>query len=171
MIDHDDYWGHSEILLRRLQPSCPEIDLRRAVSAAYYGLFHALSNESASLVTSDNAVLRNQVRRSFNHRTMRSVCDTLVRGQSRALPPPYDRLMPETIDPYLFAVAEAFVELQEARHTADYDLQATFSRNEATRLTALASNSWNLLRHIRQLPETLVFLTALLLADRWTRGG
>ena len=171
MIDQDDYWGHAEALIRHGLRLPDEISCRRAISATYYGLFHALCNESAALIAPSDPVLRNQVRRSFNHRTMRNVCDSFVKAQGKSFPQPYDRLLPASPNAGLFLVAEAFTELQEARHTADYDLAATISWNEANRLTILGYTAWTLCKTILLLPETQVFLTALLLSDRWTRRG
>jgi len=64
-----------------------------------------------------------------------------------------------------------FLELQEARNQADYDLLSTVSVRDTDHLITVARRAVRDLRVIESLPETSVFLTALLLADRWTRRG
>ena len=71
-------------------------------------------------------------------------------------------------DPRLRDVAAAFIELQEARHRADYDL-AAFSWPDGPRLVALATKSYETWFEIRAEPEAAVFLTALLLGRRLYR--
>lgn len=166
----EEYFDHANMLLwRGSEPS--RVDVRRAISAAYYGLFHALTESGAKLsrVTSDE--VRNQIRRAYNHGTMRKACEIFGRLSARPAPPPYDVIIPEAADPRLFEVAAGFVELQEARNRADYDMLSTLSVFDADRLVAVGERALRQFRDIEYLPETAVFLTALLLADRWPRRG
>ena len=75
------------------------------------------------------------------------------------------------MSPELIVVAQAFELLQENRFIADYDLLATFGFEDAERLVELAEAALTALDAVRTRPETTIFLTALLLADRWTRRG
>lgn len=59
-------------------------------------------------------------------------------------------------------VAEAFVELQQARHEADYDSFRTFTRAEALDLVDLAEQAFVNWRTIRRTIPADVFLAALL---------
>lgn len=119
-----------------------DVELRRALSAAYYGLFHRLTTAGSMPFAASGDALRFQVARAFSHLAMRKVCDAYVRSPARPFPASLRRLNPVAPDRRLSAVAGAFAQLQEGRHAADYDLS-----------TAIEIRA------------------ALLLADRWTRRG
>ena len=52
-----------------------EVRIRRAVSAAYYALYHALADDGARQVAGSNySELQFRVRRVFEHTEMREVC-------------------------------------------------------------------------------------------------
>lgn len=115
--------------------------------------------------------LRFQVTRVFNHTAMRKVCDAYVRSPQRPFPPALEHLCPQPPDPRLIGIAAAFVDLQDGRHAVDYDLSAMIEARYAIGLVAVAATALANFDAIQSLPETTVFLTALLLADRWTRRG
>jgi hypothetical protein len=69
----------------------------------------------------------------------------------------------------LTEIAATFVELQEARQRADYDLTQTFGRVQVIGYvddTRLAMAKWET---IRNNPNANVFLAALLVHNRWNR--
>jgi hypothetical protein len=70
-------------------------------------------------------------------------------------------------------VATAFVNLQEARHDADYNLAKAFSRAEARRLVAQvdqAFRDWNAVVAMPSHNEICeLFLASLLLGERWKK--
>lgn len=65
--------------------------------------------------------LRNRVRGAFSHADMKNVCEQFRRGQIGHLPPTTQALIDPPLPIDLAIIADAFVELQEARHAADYD--------------------------------------------------
>jgi len=71
--------------------------------------------------------------------------------------------------PDLKSVASAFVSLQEARHTADYDLSRTFRRQEALDLVESARQAFQAWERVRRLDDARVYLACFLLWKRWTR--
>ena len=92
------------------------IFLRRAVSDAYYSLFHALAFLCADTlvgVTKRNSVSWRRVYRSLEHGRAKS---ELQRSDVRSL------------DVGIARIASAFVQLQEERHKADYDPAFTLRR-------------------------------------------
>ena len=113
-----------------------QANLRRAVSSAYYALFHALVDEACRAVMGsqhDQAPYRHVLARGFAHGTMKQACasfsgGTLKAAVAKGLPPTFQ--IPNEIR----AVATAFVELQENRHLADYDLTERFSRSDVMAL-------------------------------------
>ena len=148
-----------------------EVDLRRAASAAYYALFHTLAAAGAQIIAPANDPLQNQVTRAFSHTAMRKVCDAYVRSPGQPFPPSAAHLNPSQPNKQLVNVAAAFTQLQEARHTADYDLSFTVLYTDAVRLVQTGESALADFAAIQALPETQVFLTALLLSDKWTRRG
>jgi hypothetical protein len=99
-----------------------QADLRRAISSAYYAVFHRVMTETADQFV--GRTLRNTRRyalvyRSVEHRTLKGVCDE-VRKQT--LPKKYAPFVPAGgFDAQLSAFATASIDLQELRHSADYD--------------------------------------------------
>lgn len=107
-----------------------QVDLRRAISSAYYALFHAVVTEAT-----DDFVGRTHrqtprymlVYRSVGHKSLRRLCEDIVKEN---LPSRYSRFAPEGgFGPDLQFFANTLVELQDRRHLADYDplLRATRS--------------------------------------------
>lgn len=175
MIDPSEFGTHAWDLVfkpsghSRRDPT--EIELRRALSSAYYGLFHCLTTAGSMPFTAGGEAIRFQAARAFNHSAMRKVCDAYVRSPLRPFAPPLEHLSPHAPDRRLIRVAAAFGQLQDGRHAADYDLSASIDFDyvaQLVRVARLAHAQWY---DIKSLPETTVFLTALLLADRWTRRG
>ncbi len=87
------------------------------------------------------------------------------------MPRPWHRRTASSLPPDLVAVASAFIELQEARHEADYNLAPTFYRSSVNDLIEQADRAvkdWKKLKESH--PDTAeVFLLALLLGDRVRR--
>src|SRR5205814_8088527 len=99
-----------------------QADLRRAISTAYYAVFHAVAAEAA-----DELVGRTQrdssryalVYRSIEHGRLRGVCQDIVKS---TLPAKYANYLPSGgRGTDSLAVATAISELPERRHSADYD--------------------------------------------------
>jgi hypothetical protein len=108
--------------------------------------------------------LRDQAQRAFTHGEMRSACEVFSRSSKT-----YSHLLVPPFASELQSVAAAFVELQQLRHAADYDLSQTFDRTnvlEAIELARTAMTDWN---KVRNTPNSNVFLAALLLHNRWNR--
>lgn len=174
-MDGSEFQAHARDLIApspsRLALDPTEVELRRAVSSAYYALFHCLTSAGSQIFLSGGDPLRNQVTRAFNHTAMRKVCDAYVRSPIRPFPPPLDQLNPGVPNARLINVAATFARLQDARHTADYDLAALVEYAATAQLVRAADAALTDFAAVQALPETQVFLTALLLADRWTRRG
>ena len=98
-----------------------QASLRRAVSTAYYALFHLLIDEAVG--NWGVARQRSILARTFDHGKMKGVCEDQVRSF-------YSSGQPSSAA-QLKNVAQAFVQLQEKRHTADYDNAFVWSRDNA----------------------------------------
>jgi uncharacterized protein (UPF0332 family) len=165
MAFHDDLLEQARVLARLDKRRPKQANLRRAVSAAYYALFHLLTNEGARKITPAGPQrLLSQVSRAFEHATMRHVCKSLLAPNSALVTAFHLR---PTDD--LRAVAEAFNSLQDARHTADYDLSSNLDRDDAVLNIRLAESAFAAWHRVRASDEANVFLVALLMKKEWPR--
>jgi uncharacterized protein (UPF0332 family) len=133
-----------------------QVDLRRAVSAAYYGLFHLLTTEAAQNWKHQSQ--RDRFARMFDHGRMKT-CSSRV--SSRALPVEPDEV---PVAANLKLVADSFVKLQQARHTADYDNSKVWSRTQVWDMISLAHDAiaaWSNIREKEIAQDYLLDLMAI----------
>jgi uncharacterized protein (UPF0332 family) len=142
----------------------PEAAVRRAVSTAYYGLFHAIAAGGSALFKV-GVDARRHIVRAYDHRSIGAACRHLEERAAKkvrdASPAPDSRLV---------LVARTFRELREARETADYDLETNLSWDHAAELVAASATACTLIAEIADLPETQALLVAALLPERARRG-
>lgn len=170
MIAASDFLVEAKAALTRTAAPT-EAELRRAISTAYYGLFHLLIEQASGLFAPLDPRLRGQISRAYSHGTMRKTREEFWRGRSGRFSPPLDALVTGPLDARLATIASDFLQLQEARQIADYDLSDTLNYSYAIEKVEQAHSAAQMLISIDHLPQTAVFLTALLLGDRWTRRG
>lgn len=165
MALHHDLLEQARHLALR-EPRRPrQASLRRSVSATYYALFHLLAGEGAQRFTpKEPPLLRARLQRAFVHRDMREVCRRFAAG---ALPPATASLLAGPLQPELKQLASTFVELQDARHQADYDLATAFDRVDVRHKIDLATRAFLAWHSVRAHPNATVFLAALLLQRQW----
>ena len=109
-----------------------QANLRRAVSSAYYAVFHLLVDEACRVLIGaqhNQAPFRQVLGRAFAHGVMKEACKsfgggTLRKGVAKGLPVGF------AIPVEIRDLALAFVDLQEKRHLADYDLTERFKRSD-----------------------------------------
>ena len=105
-----------------------QADLRRAVSTAYYALFHSLARAGADLLTgTSRGPAWHRVYRALDHGKARDAC----RQQAAR------RTFPKEIRVF----ANAFDSLQEARHRADYALDSWFSKRDVLAIIHTAEDA------------------------------
>jgi hypothetical protein len=169
MALHHDLLEQARHLAGR-EPTRPrQASLRRAVSASYYALFHLLAAEGARLnapVQPDG--LRAQVRQAFIHADMRSLCRQFA-GRT-ALSEHLRVLVSLPLDPGLISIAATFVDQQNARHAADYDVSQNFTRLDVLDMIRDVQTAFDDWPRIRPTANAAVFLTALLLNRQWSRA-
>jgi len=99
-----------------------QADLRRAISNAYYGVFHAVVTEAADHFvgkTQRQTPIYGLVYRSIEHRSLLRLCEGVKKA---TLPERYSKHEPTGgFGSDLIALAIAVVDLQEKRLLADYD--------------------------------------------------
>lgn len=104
------------------------IDLRRAVSAAYYALFHDIVSRIAGhLLPAATDAERWAIGRGLTHGNIKAVC-LWVQTPGQAGAQAKDAMKALALNPDVLDVAIAFTALQELRHDADYDHSADFTK-------------------------------------------
>lgn len=147
--------------LVRHEPRRPrQSSLRRAVSTAYYALFHFLIDRACRQVFGGASRLRTHrliLSRAFVHGTMHAASRRVAGGN-----------LPATLGwttgfpSALQDIARAFIRLQDERHRADYDLSQPYSRTEAVRLVELAGTAITNWPTIADDDSTRLYLVLLL---------
>jgi len=137
-----------------------EADLRRGVSTAYYALFHLLIHEAMARIVAD-PTLRSRVSRSLEHGKMKQVCQeysgATVSAGVLTVRPGF------AIAPQLQDIGTAFVDLQQARHDADYDTATPLAHADADLKVMTAENAFLDWTACQADPSSGVFLTDLFL--------
>lgn len=152
-----------------------QASLHRAVSAAYYAVFHLLVADGSRLLSPANPRgLRMLVGRAFDHGQMRNVCKAFIEGNAgppgnRRIPQATQTLLTLPLEQDLVRVLDAFVGLQEARHQADYDLGRNWNRLDALNQVQTAQDAFRSWAIVHAAPNAAVFAAALLLQRHWAR--
>jgi hypothetical protein len=156
----DDLLKQAEHLAGLEKQRPKQASLRRSVSAAYYGLFHHLTWE-ATLLFAPNAdeSARCAMQRWFDHAAMYNACGTFC---APGVSGPLIKLTGSTLHPEIQAVAKTFRELQQARHSADYDLMSHWTRVGAKRHIQAARDAISAWEKTKKTSQATVFAHALL---------
>ena len=136
---YDDLIALAEQLATMDRGKPKQAHLRRAVSTAYYALFHLLVEESCRVQmgsASSQKAYRHSLGRAFVHTVMKDACRSYAGG---TLPSTIAKGLPQSSKMYavpkpIQLIASRFVDLQESRHAADYDLRERFKRSDVLKL-------------------------------------
>jgi uncharacterized protein (UPF0332 family) len=143
------------------------ISQRRAVSAAYYALFHHLNGSAVDLIAPNvQSETNHHIQRWFEHAQMKKICGHFL---STKLDKPPLALIGGTASTDLRNVAQSFITLQEARHDADYNLSYSLGSEEAQKLiilTLVAMDAWD---RIASSAEANIFILSLLMWKNWEK--
>jgi uncharacterized protein (UPF0332 family) len=133
----DDLLADANHLAGRGGKNPKQSRLRRAVSTAYYALFHLLvADFTANWRVTDERV---RLGRMFEHRRM-----------SGAVLKLQDKNNPTAVEVELQKVISAFAQLQEDRYKADYDVGWIWSRTDVANTLAIADEAFKTWRRIRK---------------------
>ena len=168
-----DLLRQSRMLANHERKRPRQASLRRAVSSAYYALFHLLVDAASRDLVSGNSglAIRHRVARVFGHTEMKKYCQTLANWNQNQPPRHLKALvnLPPSAD--LQVITSAFVELQQARHEADYDVSRRFSRDDVLALIRMADTAFDALGRLgRKSQERRLLLVGLVFNDRWQRN-
>jgi hypothetical protein len=143
-----------------------QVDVRRAISAAYYATFHATITAAADQfigVTNRDTSRYGLVYRSVGHAWLRDLCKEVQK------PTLSNKFRPHApiggFGSNVTAFAAAVVELQEKRHSADYDVMIRMNKSDAVLAISTAKAA---LRRFSKASKTrrLAFLSLLLFPPR-----
>jgi hypothetical protein len=141
------------------------VDMRRAVSAAYYALFHHLSEAAVEQIAPyASSQTANRIHRWLDHAEMKKICGEFAAVR---LNPPLCDLLGDTASEDMQTLAINFIRLQEARHSADYDLDYPLSWGQAKEFITLAVNAIGAWDRICPSAESNIFVLSLLLWKKW----
>lgn len=134
VLNPEHLFEQAERLVARRGRGPPrQVDIRRAISAAYYGLFHSIVTAAADQVVGVTNRARSRyglVCRSVDHKWLRELCREV---QKPTLSNKYKPYEPRNgFGPNIIAFAAVAVALQEKRHEADYDPMIRVNRSDAT---------------------------------------
>ena len=130
-----------------------QASLRRAVSTAYYALFHLLIDEAVSNWAIPHQ--RSTLARTFEHGKMKRVCEDFVKN-AHSIKHPDLRTQLETI-------AKTFNELQQNRHIADYDNSFDWTKSNTEVFIVKVETAFSIWRETRTQREAQDFLLSLFL--------
>jgi hypothetical protein len=140
---------------------------RRAVSAAYYALFHHIIGTAASLIAPNVPTETNhRIRRWFDHAEMKKIGGRFLQTK---LDQPLLGLVGPSASPELQLVVGTFIKLQDARHNADYDLSYRLASADARQLILLAVGAMDAWDRIANSAEANIFILSLLLWKNWEK--
>lgn len=164
MAFQDDLLEQAGHLTKREPRRPKQASLRRAVSAAYYALFHLLVDGTTR--NWKHQAQRSELGRAIEHGRLRKACE-----QKRARIKEYLKGNPpigreRDVAAQLQRVMDTVIELQQDRHTADYDNSKRWARVEVQAKVDAAVTAFASWKGVRQEDAAQEFLVSLLLKDR-----
>jgi hypothetical protein len=156
MAYHHDLLQQASELAHKNPTNPKQADLRRAVSSAYYALFHLLIFETIANWSLDSS--RNSLGRMFEHKKMKDASKRLSQL-------PFTNEDP-TIVQNLKALAQIFVDLQDKRNTADYDNGTVWTLTQTLATVLRAFRAFDLWRSIQNQKIAQDYLVSLLIRPR-----
>jgi hypothetical protein len=152
MTLHHGLLEQAQHLLRREKRRPRQASLRRAISTAYYALFHLLVFDAGRVFVGPikDQALQARIQRSFPHRQLNDVSRAFTfqppsaKSQAPRLPHELGDFVKAIANPPrdLIRVATAFVQLFEARQDADYNVDQEYKREEAKELVESAAQAF-----------------------------
>ena len=170
ILNPDHLFEQAEELISPRAGRPRQVDVRRAISAAYYAIFHAIITAATDQfvgVTNRDESRYGLVYRSVDHRWLRELCTEVQKQTLTSKFKPYAPF--GGFGANIAAFAAAVVELQVKRHAADYaadyDVMTRINRSDAAPAIAGARAALGQFDKASQ-QDRLAFLSLLLFAPR-----
>jgi hypothetical protein len=156
---HDELLQQGNELVHKNPNNPTQADLRRSVSSAYYALFHLLIYEAC--LNWSNAISRPGLARMFDHALMKKVSKRVTDPGKM----PYAGEDPVVVN-QLRTFAGLFVQLQEQRHEADYNVKDPWSLTQSLKEILAANRAFVIWQEIRAEKISQDYLVSLLVRPR-----
>jgi uncharacterized protein (UPF0332 family) len=141
-----------------------QASLRRAVSTAYYALFHLLVSETT--LNWSRVEMRSALGRLFEHGKMKSACDRKV-AELNELFKKSQATSPElTVARHLYAISNAFAQAYQQRSNADYETSKEWTQTDVLTQVAAVADAFKSWEAVKNEPTAQTFLFSLLAKDR-----
>ena len=162
---------HARFLANLDPRTTSQANIRRAISAAYYAVFHLLAAEVAEQVSPDSpAGLRERTQRALEHTQMGKVAKAFSQeGATRVKDLPDDIVLPNPVSRELASIGNRFKELQDARHAADYDVSKYFYPTDALTQVQEAEEVCKDWKIEETSSNATVFLASLMFGRSWNK--
>ena len=142
ILNPDHLLDQADRLIASTAGAPRQVDLRRAISAAYYGVFHIIATAVADQfagagrrTTPEYALAY----RRIDHRMLRALCTEITAGR---LSSKYKQFVPaDEFSNDLKTIAIAVVELQDKRQDSDYNPLISVKASDAKALIATARDA------------------------------
>lgn len=164
-----DLLDQADMLCKREPKNPKQASLRRAVSAAYYALFHLLTEDAARLLVGlcgrvdVDSVSR--VVRTFAHLDLKKVSEKF--GNSE-LPVAFQTSTEKYRTPNdLKLVADTFGSLYQGRQDADYNTGKTVTRSEVETMIREARLAFEAWERVKTTDDARMYLACFSLWDKW----
>ncbi len=159
MAYHDELLQQAKELVHKNPNNPTQADLRRSVSSAYYALFHLLIFEAC--LNWSNDISRPGLARMFDHGVMKKVSKKVTDASKM----PYVGEDP-VIVARLRSFAGLFVQLQEQRHEADYNIKDAWTLTQSLKEMVSANRAFVIWQEIRTEKVSQDYLVSLLIRPR-----
>jgi hypothetical protein len=156
---HDELLQQAKELVHKNPNTPTQADLRRSVSSAYYALFHLLIFEAC--LNWSNDISRPGLARMFDHGVMKKVSKKVTDANKM----PYAGEDPAVVDK-LRSFAGLFVQLQEQRHEADYNIKDAWTLTQSLKEVLAANRAFVTWQEIRTGKISQDYLVSLLIRPR-----
>jgi uncharacterized protein (UPF0332 family) len=170
MIRYSERLLAQALHLAKRDPFRPEqVNLRRAMSAAYYALFHALVDASCRGLVGAGVgerFLRAALARVYAHSELERASRAFAQGRN-GLPRGLQlALGTEEVSMQLRELADLLHRIQEERHKADYDLSVAWQRSQVLARIESVESCLQYLRRERSAKDLRAYLTSILVWNR-----
>jgi uncharacterized protein (UPF0332 family) len=157
--------------LASLDPHSPtQANLRRAVSSAYYAVFHLFSAEvAAQIISGGPSGLRQRTQRALSHNSMYKAAESFSQSGVRPRNLPADIDLQGPVSTELTSIAKGFKQLQDERHAADYDVSQSFDRIKVLALVQTAEDIFSDWSREKSSGNAPVFLASLMFWQLWNK--
>lgn len=166
-----DLLDQAEMLVTREPENPKQASLRRAVSAAYYALFHLLAEDAATLFAelcgrSDIGVV-SRITRTFAHLDMKKAAEKFANSELPTAFQSPGRRYATPVD--LKLVAVVFGLLYQARQEADYNTGESVIQSEAQKMIQKAKEAFDSWGRVKASDDARMYLVCFSLWDTWNK--